>query len=53
MRALSQLYRPITGTPFQADETYREVAPCAALAPYIRCFWGSEYPLPERPHAGG
>ena len=53
MRALSLLYRPITGTPFQADEPYREVAPCAALAPYIRCFWGSEYPLPERPHAGG
>ena len=53
MRALSQLYRPITGTPFQADETYREVAPCPALQPYIRCFWGSEYPLPERPHAGG
>lgn len=53
MRALSLMYRPITGTPFQADETYREVAPCAALAPYIRCFWGSEQPLPERPHEGG
>lgn len=53
MRALSQLYRPITGTPFQADETYREVAPCFALRPYIRCFWGSEYPLPECPHEGG
>ena len=53
MRALSRLYRPITGTPFQADETYREIAPCAALAPYIRCFWGSEIPLPARPHAEG
>lgn len=53
MRTLAGLYRPITGTPFQQDETYREVAPCAALAPYIRCFWGSERPLPERPHAGG
>ena len=53
MRALYRLYHPITGTPFQADETYREVAPCAALAPYIRCFWGSEQPLPARPHAGG
>ncbi len=49
MRALSQMYRPITGTPFQRDETYREVAPCAALAPYIRCFWGSDHPLPARP----
>lgn len=53
MRGLQRMYHPITGTPFQADETYREIAPCAALAPYIRCFWGSERPLPERPHAGG
>lgn len=53
MRALLQLYRPITGTPFQQDETYREIAPCAALAPYIRCFWGSERPLPARPCATG
>ena len=53
MRSLQRMYHPITGTPFQADETYREVAPCAALAPYIRCFWGSAYPLPERPHEGG
>ena len=52
MRALARLYHPITGTPFQADETYREVAPCAALSPYIRCFWGSARPLPERPHGG-
>ena len=53
MRSLQRMYHPITGTPFQADETYREVAPCAALTPYIRCFWGSAYPLPERPHEGG
>ena len=53
MRTLSQLYRPITGTPFQADETYREIPPCAALAPYIRCFWGSKHPLPAKPHDGG
>ncbi len=49
MRALTQLYHPITGTPFQQDETYREAAPCLALRPYIRCFWGSERPLPARP----
>lgn len=53
MRTLASLYHPITGTPFQADETYREVAPCPALQPYIRCFWGSEHPLPARPHDGG
>lgn len=53
MRALARLYHPVTGTPFQRDETYQEVAPCSALAPYIRCFWGSERPLPERPSSGG
>lgn len=53
MRALSRLYRPITGTPFQSDETYREIVPCAALQPYIRCFWGSEAPLPARPGEAG
>lgn len=53
MRTLTQLYQPITGTPFQADASYREVAPCAALSPYIRCFWGSERPLPDTPTPGG
>lgn len=53
MRTLSRLYHPITGTPFQQDETYREILPCSALAPYIRCFWGSEAPLPARPSQGG
>ena len=53
MDTLTRLYHPITGTPFQSDETYREVTPCTALAPYIRCFWGSEHPLPAHPHEGG
>lgn len=53
MHTLSRLYHPITGTPFQADETYQEVPPCLMLQPYIRCFWGSEYPLPARPGEGG
>lgn len=53
MLTLARLYHPITGTPFQADSTYREVAPCAALAPYIRCFWGSERPLADCPTPGG
>lgn len=42
MHRLANRYYPITGTPFQADETYREYAPCDALKPYIRCFWGTE-----------
>ena len=53
MISLASLYRPVTGTPFQSDETYREAAPCAALAPYIRCFWGSEGPQYDRPGPGG
>lgn len=53
MIALSRLYHPVTGTPFQRDETYREVAPCAALAPFIRCFWGSEGPQHDHPAPAG
>ena len=53
MIALSRLYHPMTGTPFQQDETYREVAPCAALAPFVRCFWGSEGPQHDRPAPAG
>ena len=53
MLSLARMYQPITGTPFQADETYREVPPCEALRPYIRCFWGSETPLPAHPHDSG
>lgn len=45
MLRLANRYHPITGTPFQADETYREYAPCDALKPYIRCFWGTEKPV--------
>lgn len=31
-------YHPVIARPFEKD-TYREIAPCAALQPYIRCFW--------------
>lgn len=51
MRALTRVYHPITGTPFHQDEAYRELTPCAALSPSIRCFWGSVRPLPARPSA--
>lgn len=45
MLALSQIYHPITGTPFHNDDTYCEISPCEALKPYIRCFWGSRKPV--------
>lgn len=41
---LYKLYNPITATPFACDETYAEYAPCEALKPYIKCFWGSRMP---------
>lgn len=41
----SVLYRPITATPFRRDASYMELEPCAALRPYIRCFWGTPEPI--------
>ena len=45
MLAIEQMYRPITATPFQNDETYCEITPCDALKPYICCFWGTKKPI--------
>lgn len=44
MHSLINKYRPITGSPFRSNEAYREIAPCDALKPFIRCFWGTEMP---------
>lgn len=38
---LSTLYHPITASPFARSEAYTELTPCAALKPYVRCFWGT------------
>lgn len=35
-------YTAMTADPLMADATYINVLPSPALAPYIRCFWGSE-----------
>lgn len=40
MKTLCDIYRPITGAPLRDSACYREISPCAALKPYIRCFWG-------------
>lgn len=37
-----QGYYPITAAPFRSNRSYSEIAPCAALKPYIRCFWGTD-----------
>lgn len=36
------IYTTLTADPYRADATYINVPPSQALAPYIRCFWGSE-----------
>ena len=38
MKSLARKYSPILSTPF-GRAGYREIAPCEALRPYIRCFW--------------
>lgn len=42
---LSTVYRP--AAPFRCNESYCEMLPCAALRPFIRCFWGT--PMPVQP----
>lgn len=42
MISLAQRYKPVLSTPF-GREGYREAAPCAALAPFVRCFWEDKY----------
>lgn len=42
---LSDLYQPLTAHPFERTVSYWEAAPCAALKPYIHCFWGTVHPF--------
>lgn len=37
---LHRLYQPLSAI-FGQSDVYFELAPCSALAPYIRCFWGT------------
>lgn len=41
-------YCPLTAAPFRNSAEYAEFAPCPALRPYIRCFWGTKAPVTER-----
>lgn len=47
MLSLSEMYRPITASPFKRTQAHCEVEPCQALKPFIRCFWGTEMPFME------
>lgn len=47
MHRLIQRYHPITAFPFLRSEGYTELLPCKALAPYVRCLWGSTGPIAQ------
>ncbi len=38
MLSLTKKYTPVLSTPF-GREGYREIVPCGALKPFVRCFW--------------
>lgn len=38
---LHRLYRPLTAQPFLSSPSYAELPPGPALAPYVRCYWGT------------
>lgn len=42
MNDLHTLYYPLTATPFSSSVLYKEIPPCDALKPFIRCFWGTD-----------
>lgn len=41
---LHRVFLPIAAQGFHSDADYAELFPCSALAPAIRCFWGSTAP---------
>lgn len=42
MKQLHELYRPLTAEPYRRGRQYAEAAPPDDLAPYVRCFWGTD-----------
>lgn len=50
---LTRVYFPITATPLERSAYYSELRPCAALRPYIRCFWGTSGQVFTRGHGDG
>jgi len=53
MHKLYKSYHPVTATPYQCTEDYMEFAPCEALKPYIRCFWGSRRAVTRAENGAG
>ena len=50
LERIARIYLPLSGYGLHFDGEYTEIAPCPALAPYVRCFWGS---LRARKRCGG
>ncbi len=42
MYQLENIYRPLSGRAWGC----REISPCKALKPFVRCFWGNDVPKP-------
>ncbi len=45
MLDLTTIFRPATAHPNTNTLYYSEISPCAALKPYVRCFWGTALPV--------
>ena len=41
LERIARMYVPLSSYGLRFDGEYTEIAPCPALAPYLRCFWGS------------
>lgn len=54
MYDISDHFSPATAQPLMNSLYYCELPPCAALKPYVRCFWGTVRPVtsPEPPSTG-
>ena len=50
LEQIARIYVPLSSYGLRFDAEYTEIPPCPALAPYLRCFWGS---LHARRSCGG
>ena len=50
LERIARIYVPLSAQGLRFDGEYTEIPPCPALAPYLRCFWGS---LHARRSCGG
>ena len=51
LERIARMYVPLSSYGLRFDGEYTEIPPCPALAPYLRCFWGSLHA--RTPRSGG